>query len=460
MNSIQVLLANGNIVDIPWSGLNWAKPYRPNKTLPGATPKTAFDIVNPGDVVYVSQQNSGAWALSQMPQVQGAVLSLNPKNGAIEAMVGGLSYAISHFNRATQAVRQAGSSFKPFVYSAALAKGKTLATMINDAPIVIADSGENQYWRPHNDTLKFYGMTSLREALAESRNVVSVRLLQMIGIPYTLDYLKHFGFDTQQLPHSLSLALGSGGVTPLNLARGYTVFANTGYLTQPHLIASVENEQGQTIIQDDYPVAPDTSIQNPNCSGAADDNCIAITKPMSQPLAPRTMNKQVSYLMTNAMQDVIQHGTGRRAKALNREDLAGKTGTTSNQVDAWFSGFNQKVETTVWLGFDNNQRSLHEYADSSALPIWINYMKTVLNHMPESAAPTPPGIVSVRIDPKTGLLAPENFDNAQFEVFRKDDAPTAYTSTQAVTPNKDTSATQPKQPAANQDSSSDQQPLF
>jgi len=460
MNSIQVLLANGSIVDIPWNGLSWAKPYRPKKTLPGLTPKTAFDIVNPGDVVYVSQLASGEWTLSQMPQVQGAVLSINPHDGSIEAIVGGLSYALSHFNRATQAVRQAGSSFKPFIYSAALAKGKTLATMINDAPLVIADSGENEYWRPRNDTHLFYGMTSVREALIESRNVVSVRLLQAIGIPYALQYLIHFGFDIKALPHSLSLALGSGGVTPLSLAKGYTVFANTGYLTKPHLIDSVTNEQGQTVIKNNYPVAPDPSIQNPNCSGAADDNCIATTTPTDQAIAPRTITPQISYLMTSAMQDVIQKGTGRRARSLNRHDLAGKTGTTSNQVDAWFSGFNSQIETTVWLGFDNNQRSLHEYADRSALPIWINYMRTVLKGMPESTAPTPANIVSVRIDPNTGLLAPNNFDQATFELFRKQYAPTNYThvSTASAVNTTSTQSNSNKQTAEN--NNSQQTPLF
>lgn len=459
MDNIQVLLANGEIVDIPWNGLSWAKPYRANKTLPGPAPQTAFDIANPGDVIYVTQLPSGEWALSQMPQVEGAILSMNPQDGSIEAMVGGLSYALSHFNRATQAVRQAGSSFKPFIYSAALAQGKTLATMINDAPLVIADSGENAYWRPHNDTHLFYGMTSLREALAESRNVVSVRLLQTIGIKYALDYLQRFGFDINKLPHSLSLALGSGGVTPLDLAKGFTVFANTGYLTKPHLITQVVNEQGQTIIKNNYPTAPDPAIQNPNCSGAANDNCIATTKPVNFTIAPRTISPQIDYLMTSAMQDVIKNGTGRKALVLKRDDLAGKTGTTSNQVDAWFSGFNHQIETTVWLGFDNNQRSLHEYADTSALPIWIDYMKTVLQDMPESNIPEPEGIVSVRIDPTTGLLAPENFPNAVFEIFRKDNAPTKYTNTPVVNSlqiNTDTT----KQNASTDTSADQQTPLF
>ena len=428
-DTIQVLLSNGSIVTIAWTGLSWARPFESDKTYPGPSPKTAFDIVSPGDVVYVSQLRTGEWTLSQMPQVEGALLSMDPSNGAIEAMVGGLSYALSPFNRAMQATRQAGSSIKPFIYSAALAQGKTLATMINDAPIVIADSGENAFWRPHNDTHLFYGMTSLREALAQSRNVVSVRLLQDIGIPYALNYLKHFGFDSTQFPNSLSLALGTAGVTPLSLAQGYTVFANTGYLIEPHLINDVVNQQGQTLIKNNYPVAPDSFIQNTNCSGQADDNCIPTTIPINQPIAPRAITPQIAYLMTNAMQDVIKNGTGKGALVLKRNDLAGKTGTTSNQVDAWFSGFNQKIETTVWLGFDNNQRSLHEYADTSALPVWIDYMKTVLKNIPESIAPTPPGIVSARIDPKTGLLAPANFQNAMFEVFRKEYAPTTYTHT-------------------------------
>jgi penicillin-binding protein 1A len=456
-DSIEVLLSSGSMVTIEWNGLSWAKPYLANKNYPGPSPKTPSDIVNPGDVVYVSQLPNKKWVLSQMPQVEGAVLSINPSNGAIEAMVGGLSYALSPFNRATQAIRQAGSSIKPFIYSAALADGKTLATMINDAPIVIADSGENEFWRPHNDTHLFYGMTSLRQALAESRNVVSVRLLQQIGISYTLHYLQQFGFDTSQWPNSLSLALGTAGVTPLSLAQGYTVFANTGYLIAPHLIDSVINQQGQTFIKNNYPIAPDPSIQNFQCTGLANDNCIPTTIPLNQPIAPRAITPQIAYLMTNAMQDVIQKGTGKRALVLKRNDLAGKTGTTNNQVDAWFSGFNQKVETTVWLGFDNNQRSLHEYADASALPIWIDYMKTVLKSMPESASPSPPGIVNVRIDPKTGLLASADFQNAVFEVFRKDFVPTTYTDSLNTAPSQtDTLQTQPTE----LQSDDDQTPLF
>ncbi len=456
-DNIQVLLASGSIVTINWDGLSWAKPYLSDHAFKGPSPKTASDIVSPGDVVYVSSLPTGEWVLSQMPQVEGAVLSINPSNGEIEAMVGGLSYALSPFNRATQAIRQAGSSIKPFIYSAALAQGKTLATMINDAPIVIADSGENEFWRPRNDTQLFYGMTSLRDALANSRNVVSVRLLQAIGIPYALQYLENFGFDRSQLPNSLSLALGTAGVTPLSLAKGYTVFANTGYLIQPHLIHDVVDQQGQTILKNNYPIAPNPFIQNSNCSGQSNDNCIPTTIPVKEPIAPRTITRQIAYLMTSAMQDVIKKGTGRRALALNRNDLAGKTGTTNDQVDAWFSGFNQNIETTVWLGFDNNQRSLHEYADTSALPIWIDYMKTVLNTMPESLAPTPPGIVNVRIDPQTGLLAPADFPNAVFEVFRKEYAPTMYTNSSTMTP----SQTEKLQTIpSGSDADEDQTPIF
>ena len=188
--------------------------------------------------------------------------------------------------------------------------------MINDAPLVIADSGENTFWRPHNDTLKFYGMTSLREALAESRNVVSVRLLQAIGIPYALQFLQRFGFDSKQLPHTLSLALGSGGVTPLSLASGYTIFANHGYRTTPHLIAQVIDQSGKVIIANHYPIAPDNS--QPNTCATQSGTC------PQQPIAPHALSPQINYLMTSAMQDVIRQGTGRKALALHRNDLAGK----------------------------------------------------------------------------------------------------------------------------------------
>jgi len=330
------------------------------------------------------------------PVVQGAMVVLNPENGAILALDGGYDFDLSAFNRVLQAERQPGSSFKPFLYSAALAKGFTLASVINDAPVMIRDSGENAWWRPENDDDQFYGPTRLRVALAESRNLVSIRLLADIGIPYTLDYLKRFGLDPNEMPHALSLALGSGVLTPMQLATGYAVFANGGHQVTPFFIEKIVGENNKILYQAD------------------------------PKLGAQVITPQNAYLMTQAMRSVIQNGTGEGAKVLDRRDLAGKTGTTNNQIDAWFSGFNSNVLATVWVGFDNSQTSLHEYGAQAALPIWIQFMKAALANQPLATMPQPADIVTARIDPKTGLLASGDDKNAIFEVFEKDDMPKQF----------------------------------
>lgn len=328
-----------------------------------------------------------------VPKVQGAIVVLNPKTGAILALQGGYDFQLSAFNRVLQAERQPGSSFKPFLYSAALAKGYTLASLINDAPIMIRDSGENAWWRPENDTQEFYGPTRLRVALAQSRNLVSIRLLDAIGIPYTLDYLQRFGLDPSSMPHSLSMALGSGVLTPMQLATGYATFANGGYRITPYFI--------EKIVGHDHKILYQASEQKP----------------------AEVITPQNAYLMTQAMREVIQSGTGVAAKVLNRSDLAGKTGTTNNKVDAWFSGFNSNLLATVWVGFDDSEHSLHEYGAQAALPIWIQFMKSALVNQPIATMPQPADIVTARIDPKTGLLASAGEKDAIFEVFQKEDMP-------------------------------------
>lgn len=391
---VNFLLADGTTNSIPWAGLSWAKPALSGGYV-GGSPKTASQIVSPGDVIYVTYLlDQKRWQLSQIPTVQGAMVVLNPKNGAILALNGGFDFQLSAFNRVLQAERQPGSSFKPFLYSAAFAKGFTLASLINDAPIMIRDSGENAWWRPENDTQEFYGPTRLRVALAESRNLVSIRLLQAMGISYALDYLQRFGFNSAELPHALSLALGSGVLTPLQEVTGYATFANGGYRVQPFFIVKITGENNELLYQ-----APTPSL-------------VAVITP------------QNAYLITQAMRSVIQTGTAVAAKSLNRTDLAGKTGTTNDQIDAWFSGFNNNILATVWVGFDNSQTSLHEYGAKAALPIWIQFMKTALDNQPEAIMAEPADIVSVRIDPHTGLLASSGQKNAIFELFEKNTAPT------------------------------------
>ena len=340
-------------------------------------------------------------------------------------------------------MRQPGSNFKPFLYSAALAKGFNLASVINDAPVVMRDTGENQLWRPNNDTLRFYGPTRLREGLTHSRNLVSIRLLRAMGVSYAREYIKRFGFDDVSLPRALSLALGSGLVTPVQVVAGYAVFANGGYEVQPYFIQSVVDENNGTTL----------FTANPS---KACEACIAQTEGtivLPNPMAKRVITPQNAYLMTNAMQDVIQNGTGKAAKVLGRNDLAGKTGTTNDKVDAWFSGFNSNIVTTVWVGFDNS-KPMHEYGAQAALPIWIQYMRSALANTVEHTMPEPNDMITVRIDPRTGLLATPNQSNAIFEVFRKENQPKQFAAP------SDHSGNVSSQVASHRDDSGDSEPLF
>lgn len=428
---VQALMSNGNIVVIPWAGLSWARPALAHGYV-GAAPQHPRDIVKVGDVIRVVQDENGQWRLTQIPQVQGAIVVLNPQDGALLALSGGFDYNRSNFNRAIQAERQPGSSFKPFIYSAALAKGYTLATMINDAPVVMKDSGENQLWRPVNDTLKFYGPTPLRIGLIKSRNLVSIRLLQAIGIPYALNYVKRFGFDANTLPNTLSLALGSGTVTPMQIANGYAVFANGGYRINPYFIQKIDDQHSQAL----YRAAPMQA-----CSACITNVNLPIEQ-MPQPPALRVITPQNAYLITQALRGVIQAGTGRAARVLKRPDLAGKTGTTNKQVDAWFSGFNSNIVVTVWVGFDN-LKPLKEYGAQTALPIWIQFMRAALPGTPEATMAQPPDMITVRIDPHTGLLANPSSNHVKFEIFRKQYAPHQAASPGAaagVTPDSNSNA--------------------
>ena len=375
--------------------------------------QTAQEQLTAGLLDY--DKRHGYKRVGQSPQAQGALVALNPNDGAVLALVGGFNYYASHFNRATQAWRQPGSGFKPFIYSAALEKGYTLASLINDAPIVIADYSEKGVWRPQNDNYQFLGPTRLRVGLAKSRNLVSIRLLQDIGIDDALDYAKRFGFDIDKQPHTLSLALGTGMVTPIQLASAYASFANGGYRTAPYVIDHIEDIAGKVVYQANPPVViKDEQPGQPNDA--------ALT---THPAAPRIITAQNAFLMDSVMSDVIRMGTGQRARAMNRNDIAGKTGTTNDQMDAWFTGFNGDIVTTVWVGFDQPQ-SLFEYGAQAALPIWMKFMKVALQGKPENVLPQPPGIISVSIDPETGLLATPEQDDPISEFFLSDHAPTEY----------------------------------
>lgn len=395
--TITVLRANGDLTIIPWSGLAWARK-QVNPDYLGPNPRRPEQIVKLGDVVRIMASPQGGYQLAQLPKAEGGLVALNPHNGAIFAMVGGFDYQNSEFNRITKAGRQPGSSFKPFIYSAGLERGFTLATVINDAPIVIENPLDNSLWRPQNVNHKFYGPTRLRTAIIESRNLVSIRLLAAIGVPYAVQYLQRFGFSPSQLPPGLSLALGTALVTPLQLAQAYAVFANTGMKVVPYVIDKIHNSQDEVI----YQAKPLVACAN---------NCRGDIVP-----AQRVVTPQNAFLITSALRDVIQRGTAKLAKNLGRQDLAGKTGTTQNQVDAWFAGYNPDLVAVTWVGFDQPQ-SLHEYGAQAALPMWMDFIQDALKDKPEHLFEQPPGIVSVRIDPQTGKRASANDPVALFEFF-------------------------------------------
>jgi penicillin-binding protein 1A len=415
----RVLLKGGETVTLEWDGLSWARRYIHENSL-GPKPTSAQEILQRGDIVRVRQTPDGAWRLSQIPRVAGALVSLSPTDGTILALVGGFDFQQSKFNRVTQAKRQAGSNFKPFIYSAALEKGFTPASLINDAPIVFQDATLEGTWRPENYSGKFFGPTRLRVALTKSRNLVSIRLLNTIGVEYAREYINRFGFQEHDLPRDLSLALGSAAVTPLELATGYAVFPNGGYRIHPYLIEHVDTSNGDALFRAEpeqaceepspqpTPVALDTPAQAPGTTGCA----------------PRAIEATNAYQIVSMMRDVVRAGTGRKAMALGRSDLAGKTGTTNDQRDAWFSGYNGDIVTTAWVGFDD-QRPLgaRETGAAAALPMWIDYMRVALKDRPEHNLDPPRGMVTVRIDPRTGLLASAGEAGAIFETFRAERAP-------------------------------------
>ena len=413
----------GQVVELCWKGMKWAAPYVKGNA-PGPKPKNAYEIFAVGDVVRLYDAGGGRWSLGQMPEVEGALVSISSHDGAIQSIVGGYDFYHSKFNRAAQAKRQPGSNFKPFVYSAALEKGYTAATLINDAPVVFNDPGLEESWRPENYSGKFFGPTRLREALVKSRNLVSIRILRSIGVSYAIDYVKRFGFDPAELPKDLSLALGSATVTPLSIAQGYATFANGGYAVEPYLITRIVDSQDSIVY------AANPAVVCPSCEedllSNGSNNSLLSSQDESKPLnlAKRIITEENAYIVTTIMRDIILRGTGRRALVLKRDDLAGKTGTTNDQRDAWFSGFNADIVTTAWVGFDKpHPLGDFESGARAALPMWISYMREALKDVPEKPLVQPQGIVTVRIDPETGLLAGGDFPNAIFESFRKKNVP-------------------------------------
>lgn len=419
----RVFIGGEEPVVVEWPGLEWARRYI-NDDRAGDPPTKASDILKVGDVVRLESGETG-WRLAQLPQVEGALVSLRPSDGAVLALVGGFDFYASKFNRVTQAERQPGSAFKPFIYSAALEKGFTPSSVINDAPVVFEDAELEGAWRPENYSGKFYGPTRLREALVASRNLVSIRVLRSIGIAYARNYLQNFGFQASKLPLDLSLALGSATVTPMEMVRGYAVFANGGYLVEPWFIQRIEDADGNVLFEQRPALACADCAQPADTSSPAQ---VQVTETEMSPQAPRTLDPRNAYLMASMMNDVINRGTGARARALGRNDLAGKTGTTNEQRDAWFCGFNPDVVATAWVGFDiPRPLGAGETGSSVALPMWVEYMREALNGLPQRALPQPAGLVTVRIDPETGLAAAPGSRNAIFETFYSENMPAAGT---------------------------------
>lgn len=452
--SIEVYLGQGHRVTIDWNGLKWARPYI-DEDHRGPRPKRASDVVQVGDVCRVlpvepdpaeqagtkdASDAAPSWRLAQIPAVSGAFVSLDPNNGALRALVGGYDFFSSKFNRATQAKRQPGSGFKAFVYSAALEAGFTAASLINDAPIVYHDVQEDELWRPKNYSGRFFGPTRLRYALTKSRNLVSIRLMRDMGVQHAVEHIARFGFDREQLPHNLSLALGSSEVTPLQMARAYAVLANGGYLIDPYFIRRIEDGDGRPIhraqpkvVCADCPRPGSATITE--VQGDADGVVIHGGESDPPRHAPRVISAQNRYLMYSMLQDVIRRGTATRARALGRNDLGGKTGTTNEQRDAWFNGFNQSLVAITWIGFDSYDKlGRGEVGGRTALPAWIDFMRVALQDVPDRPPSMPNDMVTVRIDPKSGLRAAAGNEDAIFEVFRADNVPSLASQGPASSP--------------------------
>ena len=373
----------GEVV-LPFEGIEWARPYV-NVDQRGPAPEKASDVLAPGDRIRVLRTGE-RWELAQVPEVQGALVAMDPEDGAILAMTGGFDFVRSKFNRGTQARRQPGSSFKPFIYASALARGFTAASLINDAPVVFDDPALEAEWRPENYSGKFFGPTRLREALVKSRNLVSIRLLREVGVDFALDYVERFGFDREKLPRSLSLALGSGEITPLESATAYSVLANGGFAVHPWFVDRIEDRRRETVL-----AAAPARVCRECRDGTVEKDGAAV--------APRTVPAGDIWILQSILREVIRRGTGRKALALERTDLGGKTGTTNNQHDAWFCGLVPSLVAVAWVGFDDYKTlGRNEVGGRAALPMWIRFMRTALAGVPERIPPPPEGLVKVRIN--------------------------------------------------------------
>ena len=443
-NSASILFRGGNTDRVPWAGIRWARPFVDRETR-GPEPESASDVLNIGDLIYVMPTTKGTWALAQVPKAQGAVVSVDPFDGAVSALTGGFDFTTSKFNRARQAFRQPGSSFKPFIYSAALEYGNTPATVVLDAPVVINSSELEAVWRPINYSGRFYGPTRMREALKRSMNLVSVRLLLFeTGIGNAVRHIEKFGFGGAALPHNGSLALGGGAASPLDMAQGYAVLANGGHAVKPYVIDAIYGPDGETLYRAEPAIVCDECVpaeprfefkKAPREEMTLDEMAAVSTEyrpdAATAPelfehvnVAPQAISPQNVFLVQDMMRDVVKLGTGRRAMALGRNDLSGKTGTSNDRRDAWFGGFNGDIASIVWVGYDDDRPlGPGEEGSRTALPIWVEFARIALEGVPEHQMPMPDGIVSVLIDRETGCPARAGQRNVLFEVFQEGRVP-------------------------------------
>jgi penicillin-binding protein 1A len=463
-DAAEAYVQTGQTIKLPLADMKWALGYARKADIGG---KGVASILRPGDIIRVREVRTEPtppakaeagkaaevaavdppkhWELEQVPAAQAAMVVLSPDDGAVKALVGGFNFQLSKFNRAVQTARQPGSSFKPFIYSAAFSRGYTPASIINDAPIALPDpSKPGGLWTPQNDDSKFRGPMRLRDALAQSVNLVAVRLLDAVGVRYVRDYVTRFGFPLDAIPPNLSMALGTASVSPMAMARAYAVFANGGFLVTPYYIAEIDNRDGKAVYKANpleacrncearlldegkttaAPAQPDAAAGDPGALGNT-ASAPASGAPAGPLLAPRVIDPRSDYLMTSMMQSVIygHDGTGAAAaRKLGRTDLSGKTGTSNDYHDGWFCGFNSDLVTTVWVGFDDFKSLGHkEFGAQTALPIWMAFMGPALAGKPAATLPVPPGIVTATIDRTTGLPAPPGDTNTTSEMFKVED---------------------------------------
>ena len=392
---LRVLIKGGHIVSIPWSErMDWARPYI-NENRRGAKPKGYKELLLFGDLVWIQKEKvTGELYLTQIPEVQGSLVSIDPNTGSIKALVGGYDFFLSKFNRAQQSSPLLGSNFKPFLYAGAFSEGFTASTIINDAPIIFEDEALEERWRPRNASGKFYGPTRLREGLIQSRNLVSVRLLRELGVDKARSYAQKFGFEKSRLPADLSLSLGTASLSPLKNAAAYSVFANGGKVVEPYFIEKIFDRSGNLVFERE-------KIK------------------LEQAIDPR-----IAFLITDILQEASFRGTARKVSELKRGDFAGKTGTTNDAESTWFTGYNSTLVTTVWVGFDQ-PKSLgnREFGSSVALPIWLSFTEGILDKIPVKNSLPPEGLSIIKIDKSTGKRADTETKSSIFEYFLEEYQP-------------------------------------